>query len=404
MARILLGVTGGIAAFKSAALVRLLRQQGHEVRCILTRAATQFVTPLSLEILSENEVMQEGYLSADGSGEELHITAAEWAETVCVAPATTHTLVRFAHGLADDFLTTTLSAYEGPLVVAPAMHSHMWRKPTTVESVAKLRDRGVYVVGPVVGPLASGEVGEGRMSAPEEIAAAVEKSLKVQDYAGVKVLVTAGPTYEAIDPVRFIGNKSSGRMGFAIAEAAALRGAKVSLIAGPCGLDTPYGVVRQDVTSAGDMERALNEHASVCNVVVMCAAVADYSPADSAENKIKREGKGTMTLDLIANPDLLAGLAELAPRALRVGFAAETEDLLTNAAKKLKAKRAHFLCANDVSRSDIGFDATENQITVFSDSAEPVGLAKAPKIRIAHELLDRFLPRVAIGADEGRKA
>src|SRR6185436_3004068 len=275
--RVLLGVSGGIAAYKSAEIVRRLRGRGHEVRCALTRGAVAFVSPLTLEVLTGRAVWQEEYLTATGElirspspqaspqgegarqgGEEAHIAAAAWADVLCVAPATAHTLGRLALGLADDFLTTTALAFTGPVVAAPAMHSTMWDQPAVRENVETLRRRGVRIVGPVEGPLASGEVGLGRMAEPVEIAAAVEEAALPGPLTGRTVVVTAGPTFEPVDPVRFLGNRSSGKMGFSLAAEAARRGARVVLVAGPVHLSTPPGVERVDVITAREMEAALH--------------------------------------------------------------------------------------------------------------------------------------------------
>src|SRR5262245_50953993 len=344
--RVLLGISGGIAAYKAAELVRRLRARGHEVRCALTRSAGSFVTPLTLEVLSGHPVYQEEYLTATGSGEEAHITAAAWADVLCVAPATAHVLARLALGLADDFLTTAALAFVGPVVVAPAMHSAMWEQEATRRNVEVLQRRGVRFAGPVAGPLASGEVGMGRMAEPEEIVDAVEAAAGEGPLAGRTVLVTAGPTHEPVDPVRFLGNRSSGRMGFALAAEAARRGARVVLVAGPGARPPPAGVSRVDIVTAAEMERAVREHAPAADLIVMAAAVADYRPGRPAASKIKKES-GPPVLELAENPDILAGLRELAPRAVLAGFAAETEDLERNARAKLEKKRADFLVAND---------------------------------------------------------
>jgi phosphopantothenoylcysteine decarboxylase / phosphopantothenate---cysteine ligase len=392
--RVLLGVSGGIAAYKSAELVRRLRARGHEVRCALTRSATAFVSPLTLEVLSGQPVWQEEYLSATGTGEEAHITAAAWAEVLCVAPATAHVLARLSLGLADDFLTTTALAFDGPLVIAPAMHSVMWEKPAVQEHLDALRRRGAWIVGPVEGPLASGEVGMGRMVDPEEIAAAVEGAMGSGPLAGLMVLVTAGPTYEALDPVRFLGNRSSGRMGFALAEEAARRGARVVLVAGPVRLATPPGIQRVDVTTAREMEGAVREHAPAADMVLMTAAVADFRPRRPAAAKIKKEA-GLPTIELEENPDILAGLRDVAPNAVVVGFAAETHDLERYARAKLERKRADFLVANDVSRKDIAFDSEANEVTVFRRDGEPVFFPRQPKMQLSASLLDLFAGMLA---------
>jgi phosphopantothenoylcysteine decarboxylase / phosphopantothenate---cysteine ligase len=387
--RVLLGVSGGIAAYKSAELVRRLRGRGHEVRCALTRSAVSFVAPLTLEVLSGRPVHQEEYLAAGGGGEEAHITAAAWAEVLCVAPATAHVLARLALGLGDDFLTTTALAFAGPLVVAPAMHSAMWAQPAVQGHVQVLRDRGVRFAGPVEGPLASGEVGIGRMAEPAEIAAAVEAAAGAGPLAGRTVLVTAGPTHEPLDPVRFLGNRSSGRMGFAVAAEAARRGARVLLVAGPVALATPAGVVRLDVTTAREMQSAVREHAAAADLVVMAAAVADFRPRRPAPAKIRRE-EGPPAIELEENPDILAGLRAAAPGAVLVGFAAETEELERNARAKLERKGVDFLVANDVSRSDIAFDSDDNEVIVLRRDGAPVFLARRPKRALAADLLDLF--------------
>jgi phosphopantothenoylcysteine decarboxylase / phosphopantothenate---cysteine ligase len=369
--------------------VRRLRARGHEVRCALTRSAGSFVTPLTLEVLSGHPVYQEEYLTATGSGEEAHITAAAWAEVLCVAPATAHAIARLALGLADDFLTTTTLAFTGPVVLAPAMHSAMWEQEATRRNVEILRRRGAHFAGPVAGPLASGEVGMGRMAEPEEIVQAIEAAAGEGPLAGRAVLVTAGPTHEPVDPVRFLGNRSSGRMGFALAAEAARRGARVLLVAGPVALPTPSGVSRMDVVTAGDMERAVREQAPAADLIVMAAAVADFRPGRPAASKIKKE-RGLPVLELEENPDILAGLRDLAPRAVIAGFAAETEDLERNARAKLEAKRADFLVANDVSRADIAFESEENEVTVFQREGEPVFFSRRPKTALAASLFDLF--------------
>ncbi len=391
--RVLLGVSGGIAAYKSAELVRRLRARGHEVRCALTRSAVSFVAPLTLEVLSGRPVYQEEYLASGGpgaTGEEAHIAAAAWAEVLCVAPATTHVLARLALGLADDFLTTTALAFTGPLVVAPAMHSSMWQKPTTQQHAAALRGRGVWFAGPVEGPLASGEVGMGRMVEPEAIVEAVEAAAGLGPLAGRTVLVTAGPTHEPLDPVRFLGNRSSGKMGFALAAEAVRRGARVVLVAGPVALASPSGVQRVDVVTAREMEGAVREQAPAADLIVMTAAVADFRPRTIAPGKIKKEEGLPAAIELEENPDILAGLRALAPRAVLVGFAAETGNLDRHARGKLERKGADFLVANDVSRRDIAFGSEANEVTVFRRQGEPVFLSRRPKAELAASLFDLF--------------
>jgi phosphopantothenoylcysteine decarboxylase / phosphopantothenate---cysteine ligase len=387
--RVLLGVTGGIAAYKSAEIVRRLRGRGHEVRCALTRSAASFVSPLTLEVLTGQAVWQEEYLTPTGSGEEAHITAAAWADVLCVAPATANVLGRLALGLADDFLTTTALAFSGPVLVAPAMHSIMWDKPAVRENVETLRRRGVRFVGPIEGPLASGEVGMGRMADPEAIAAAVDEAALPGPLTGRTVVVTAGPTFEPVDPVRFLGNRSSGKMGFALAEEAARRGARVVLVAGPVHQPTPPGVERINVTTAREMEETLHRVVPAADLVIMTAAVADFRPSHPASTKIKRD-RGLPAIELEPNPDILAGLRAVAPRAVLAGFAAETGDLEANARAKLARKGVDFLAANDVSRKDIAFDSDANEVTVFRREGDPVFFPRQSKSDLAGGLLDLF--------------
>ena len=396
--RVLLGVSGGIAAYKSAELVRQLRGRGHEVRCALTRSATAFVTPLTLEVLTGNRVYQEEYLEAGpggAGGEEEHIAAARWAGALCIAPATAHVLARLALGLADDVLTTTALAFGGPVIAAPAMHTAMWQQPAVQQHLDVLRGRGVRLVGPVDGPLASGESGMGRMAELEAIVREIEEAAGGGRMRGMRVLVTAGPTHEALDPVRYLGNRSSGKMGFALAREAARRGAQVVLVTGPVALATPPGVTRIDVTSAREMEQAVLAEAAGADLVIMTAAVADFRPRQVAAEKIKRSrlATGGLTLELEQNPDILAGLGRaraLAPGAVLVGFAAETGELEANARAKLAAKGADFLVANDVSRRDIAFGSDANEVTVFRREGPPLFLARRPKGELAPALLDLF--------------
>ena len=414
-ARVLLGLSGGIAAYKGAYLVRRLRERGIAVRCAPTLAAESFVSPLTLEVLSGDRVYGQNYLSRDGGvdGAELHVEAAQWADLLCVAPATANTLARLALGLADDFLSTAALMFEGPVVVAPAMHDAMWRKPQVRAQVDALSSRGALIVGPVEGALASGEQGWGRMAEPEAIVEALCRALGLAEsgevvpvgpLAGWQVVITAGPTYEALDPVRFLGNRSSGRMGFALARQAAIRGAEVTLVAGPVNLETPDGVRRIDVVSAASMQAALQETTPAADLVVMAAAVADYRPRERSDQKLKKSGGDGLVLELEQNPDLLAGLASVAPQSTRVGFAAETEHLESSARDKLRAKRAHWIVANDVSRPDIGFEAADNEVVVFGRTGDPVRFPKQSKDALAGRLLELFAgdrPGTAGGAGEG---
>ncbi len=387
--RVLLGISGGIAAYKSPDLVRRLRERGFEVRCALTPAAHALVSPLALEVVSGHAVWSEEFLSPNGSGEELHIAAAAWADLLLVAPATAHTLAALALGLADNFLLTTALAFQGPIVVAPAMHSAMFEQPALRSRLAELAARDVELVGPVVGRLASGEIGIGRMAEVPDIVEAVSRRLSRRDLAGRTLLVTAGPTFEPIDPVRFLGNRSSGKMGFAIAREAARRGARVQLIAGPVALATPAGVERCDVQTAVEMESAVRSRCGESDIVVMAAAVSDFRPARVATTKLKKSAAAP-EIELVPNPDILSQLPDLAPGALRVGFAAETDDFLAEARRKLEAKGVHLLVANDVGRSDIGFGADDNEVTVLLRDRPSVELPKMSKEALAVVLVDLF--------------
>ncbi|HVS01609.1 MAG TPA: bifunctional phosphopantothenoylcysteine decarboxylase/phosphopantothenate--cysteine ligase CoaBC [Thermoanaerobaculia bacterium] len=387
--RLLLGVSGGIAAVKAPDLVRRLRERDLEVRCALTRAAEAFVTPLALEVLSGHPVYGEAYLSPGRDGVEQHVEAARWAELLLVAPATAHALARLAHGLADDFLTTAALAFRGPLVVAPAMHPRMWEHPATRRNCETLAGRGVRFLGPEVGPLASGEEGVGRMSEPQVLADAVAGMLAAGPLSGARVLVTAGPTWEPVDPVRVLANRSSGKMGFALAAEAAARGAAVTLVAGPVALPTPWGVERVDVETAREMRDAALGAAPDADLVLMTAAVADFRPRDPASRKLKRQ-EGVPRLELEATPDILADLVAAAPGAVVVGFAAETDDLRATARAKLERKGVDFLVANDVSRRDVGFGSDFNEVVVFRRQGEPVALPRAAKRQLAGPLLDLF--------------
>lgn len=388
--RVLLGVCGGIAAYKAIEVLRRLRDLGFEVRVAMTQAATAFVQPLTFEVLSGAPVWGESYLEATGRGVEEHIVAAAWAEVVCVVPATTNTLAKVALGLGSDFLTTTLLAYDGPVVVAPAMHSRMWERETTRAHVAGLERRGMRMVGPVVGSLASGEAGVGRLAEPETIVAAVLEAFETREsLAGRAVLVSAGPTWEPIDPARFLANRSSGKMGFAIAAAAAARGATVTLVAGPVALATPPGVRRIDVETALEMRAAIHAGAPGVDLIVMSAAVADFRPRQVSEQKLKKS-RGLPEIELVLNPDILGELPRLAPQALIVGFAAETELVAEAAQAKLESKGVDMIVVNDVSRSDIGFGADENEVEVYRRGASPVSFGRQPKSQLAHALVDLF--------------
>jgi phosphopantothenoylcysteine decarboxylase/phosphopantothenate--cysteine ligase len=389
--RILVAVTGGIAAYKSPELVRALRRSGHAVRCVTTREATGFVSPMVLQTLTGQPVRTDLF-DPSQEGEIDHIALADWAELVIVAPATANTLAKLAAGLADDMVSAVILATRAPLLVAPAMNVNMWQHPATQQNLATLRERGVRVVGPEAGELACGWEGEGRMSEPPAIAAAAELALGSRGLAGEVVLVTAGGTREAVDAVRFVGNRSSGKMGFAVASEAARRGAQVVLVAGPSVLATPAGVRRVDVESAREMREAVLAELPEVTIVVKAAAVADFRPARPSERKLKKEDLAegaSLTLELERTPDILAEICRQKGRRVVVGFAAESHDVVENARRKLVRKGCDLLVANDISRDASGFDADDNTVVFVWPGGEIEELPPLPKSDVAAQLLDR---------------
>jgi phosphopantothenoylcysteine decarboxylase/phosphopantothenate--cysteine ligase len=394
--RITLGVTGGIAAYKSAEVVRRLQDEGHTIQVVMTRAAREFITPLTFAALSGQRVISDLFTNEPGGAGSLesaidHIAVAQRTDLLLIAPATADILAKMAHGIADDFLSTLYLASTAPVVVAPAMNVNMWQHAATQENVAALRARGVRIVEPSEGYLACGMVGSGRLAELEAILAAVGETLKgQQDLAGETMLVTAGPTCEDIDPVRFLTNRSSGKMGYGVAAAAARRGAKVMLVSGPTALATPDGVERIDVRSAEEMLRVVQARFAGCTMAVFAAAVADYYVADKANQKIKRS-KEPLTLRLEPNPDILATLARDKGSRLVVGFAAETENVTENARKKLAQKNADLIVANDVSAEGAGFDSETNIVSLFSRDGRDLPLPCMSKVEVAQRILDEML-------------
>jgi len=389
--RILLAVSGGIAAYKIPELVRLLRREGHEVRCIATEAALAFVTPLVLQTLTGLPVRTRLFDPSE-EGQIDHIALADRAELLLLAPATANVLARLAHGLADDLVTTVALATRARLLLAPAMNVNMWQHPATRENVRVLRERGAEFVGPDSGSLACGWEGEGRMAEPAAIAAAAERLLGPADLAGLRLLVTAGGTRERVDAVRFLGNRSSGKMGFAIAACAARRGAEVVLVAGPAALPTPPGVERVDVESALEMRDAVLERLPKADVVIKSAAVADFRPSAPQARKIRKEdlGEGAgLTLELVRNPDILAEVSRQKGDRLVVGFAAESHDLIASARRKLERKGCDLVVANDISQGGAGFDADTNVVSFVWPGGEIESLPPLPKSEVASRLLDR---------------
>ena len=385
---VVVGVTGGIAAYKTCELVRALVKRDCRVKVVMTEAATRFVSPLTFRTLSAEPVTVS--LWADEPDAKVHhISLAEEADVMVIAPCTANVIAKIAHGRADDMLTTTALATEAPLVVAPAMNVHMWRKEVTQRNVAALRARGVMMVEPARGELACGDVGEGRLASVESILAAVEAELaRSRDLAGKHILVTAGGTHEPIDPVRYIGNHSSGKTGFAIAEEAARRGARVFLVTGPTQLPDPFGCEVVRVQTALQMRAAVLARADAADAIVMSAAVADFRPATASPDKIKKTD-APEAIALERNPDILAELGARDGRAMLVGFAAETEDVEANAAAKLEAKGCDLIVANDVSDPSLGFGTDDNRV-LFVTRAGVERTDVLPKRAIARKIVDRI--------------
>ncbi|MEO5762496.1 MAG: bifunctional phosphopantothenoylcysteine decarboxylase/phosphopantothenate--cysteine ligase CoaBC [Vicinamibacteria bacterium] len=388
MASILLGVTGGIAAYKACEVLRLFDKAGHRVRVVMTQTATEFVGPLTFETLSKAPVLTDARPLGE-NGSILHIEYADEADLFVVAPCTANVIAKLAQGIADDALSTTALAFTGPLLLAPAMNVNMWNSASVRDNLGTLRARGVHVIEPSSGDLACGWVGEGRLAEPPEIVAAVLKVLEAhKDLASLRILVSAGPTQEKIDPVRYLSNRSSGKMGYAIADAARMRGATVTLVSGPVSLARPEGVTVVAVESAAEMKVAMDERMAAADVIIMSAAVADYRVFTPADRKIKKDAE-ELQIDLIRNDDILAGLGK-AKRAdqVLIGFAAETHDVIAYAQGKLKRKNADMFVANDVSRADIGFSSDENEVHLLFADGRAEKIDKAPKRRIANTILD----------------
>lgn len=389
--QVVLGVSGGIAAYKSAELIRRLRDAGAEVRVVMTNAAREFITPLTLQALSGHPVHGD-LLDPEAEAAMGHIELARWADLVLIAPATADLMARLAQGRGDDLLTTLVLATDAPIAIAPAMNQAMWRDAATQHNLTQLLARGVKVFGPGDGGQACGDVGPGRMLEPTDIAACASECFERGLLSGRHVLINAGPTREAIDPVRYISNHSSGKMGFALAEAAAEAGARVTLVAGPVNLPTPARVQRVDVISAQDMLDACLA-ALPADVFIASAAVADYRPASAAEQKMKKDATNEdgLTLTLVRNPDILATLAEHSQRpACCVGFAAETHDVLSYAADKLQRKKLDLIIANDVSQSGIGFNSDDNAVTLIDRQLERCSLPQASKQKLARQIIARL--------------
>jgi phosphopantothenoylcysteine decarboxylase/phosphopantothenate--cysteine ligase len=385
---IVVGVTGGIAAYKVAELVRLLVKAGARVRVAMTAHATKFITPLTFEALSGNKVVWDMWDSATDPMD--HINWGQEAELVIIAPATANFMGKMAHGLGDDFLSTMVLAATAKVLVCPAMNSRMFANPAVQENIRWLKERGCTIMAPNEGDLACGEEGLGRLPEPDEIFAQAAFLLSEHDLTGLKILVTAGATTEAIDPVRYMTNRSSGKMGYALARAANLRGAEVLLVSGPTHLKPPVNVAFTRVNTAEEMRQAVLEHRSKYDVILKAAAVLDYKPRQRSKHKIKKL-EDIQTLELVRNPDILAelGCSKGNSRCLLVGFAAETQDLLANASEKLRQKNLDMVVANDVSREDAGFEADTNIVKIIYRDGHVEELPLMTKQEVADQVLDR---------------
>ncbi len=398
---ILLGVTGGIAAYKIPLLVRDLKKAGADVRVVMTEAAREFVTPLTLATLSGNDVIVGTFPDRDAKvmhGSTWHIQLAQWADVMLIAPATANVLAKLANGYADNAVTTLALALRCPLIVSPAMDVDMWQHHATQENVTKLRELGYLVLPPEEGALASGLSGPGRLPELGAIMKAIDETLDhaYRDLKGKKILVTAGPTYEPIDPVRFIGNRSSGKMGFAIANAAAQRGAAVTLITGKVHLPTPQHVGRIDVGTAEEMYESVMHHKQNMDAIIMSAAVADFTPVSPSPQKIKKmqANNNSLELQLAPTKDILRTIGFKNKHAILVGFALETEHGLRNAKTKLKEKKLDYIVLNNPNDEGAGFDADTNVVSIVSKSGKVEKLKKMSKFDVAHEILNRVASRL----------
>ena len=388
--KILLGISGGIAAYKCAELTRRLIERGAQVQVVMTKAAKEFITPLTMQAVSGRPV-SDSLLDPAAEASMGHIELAKWADLVLLAPATADLIARMSAGMGNDLLTTLVLATDSPVAVSPAMNQQMYRNIATQENIATLARRGMHIWGPAAGEQACGDVGPGRMLEPMQLVHLCEQFFQPKLLAGKSVLITAGPTREAIDPVRYISNHSSGKMGFALANAAAQLGAKVTLVSGPVSLNTPTGVERINVASAQEMHDAVMAHAPSHDAFISCAAVADYRPENVASQKLKKtENNDQMTINMGKNPDIVATVANMTEqRPFTVGFAAETNDVETYARGKLVKKNLDMICANDVSVEGQGFNSNDNAITLFWSEGEQA-LALESKEALSFRILEKM--------------
>ena len=382
---ILLCVTGGIAAYKSAEIIRLFKKNGADVRVVMTESAKEFITPLTLQAVSGNEI-HDSLLDVKAEYAMGHIELAKWADIILIAPCTAETIAKITHGRADDLMGAIILASKASVFIAPAMNMNMWLDQSTQENCKKLSSRSISIIGPADGEQACGDIGPGRMVEPENIVELISSSIKIGPLAGKVITITAGPTREQIDPVRFISNNSSGKMGYALAEAAIEAGALVNLISGPVSIDANKSASLYKINSASEMLEKVDELMPNTDIFIGCAAVSDFKPSHYNENKIKKDDLNVIDLELKKNKDILSHVAKVYKSSYVVGFAAETQNIKENARKKLLNKKLNMIISNDVSDKSIGFDSDQNEVNLITKS-ESIFLKKDKKIRIAREIL-----------------
>ena len=382
---ILLGVTGGIAAYKSAEIIRLFKKLGADVRVVMTESAKEFITPLTLQAISGNEI-HDSLLNTEAEAAMGHIELAKWADIILIAPCTAETISKITHGRADDLMGALILASKADIFIAPAMNMNMWLDDSTQQNYKTLSSRGITFIGPAEGEQACGDIGPGRMVEPENIIELIRSSYKTGPLSGKTITITAGPTREQIDPVRFISNNSSGKMGYSLADAAIEAGASVNLVSGPVSLEADKSINLYKINSASEMMNVVMECMGSSDIFIGCAAVSDYKPADYSENKIKKDEIPNLEIELKKNEDILKNVATNFSSSYVVGFAAETSNINNNAMQKLKSKNLDMIISNDVSDKSIGFNVDDNEVTVITCD-EKIFLKKDKKIRIAREIL-----------------
>ena len=382
---ILLGVTGGIAAYKSAEIIRLFKKLGADVRVVMTESAKEFITPLTLQAISGNEI-HDSLLNTEAEAAMGHIELAKWADIILIAPCTAETISKITHGRADDLMGALILASKADIFIAPAMNMNMWLDDSTQQNYKTLSSRGISFIGPAEGEQACGDIGPGRMVEPENIIELIRSSYKTGPLSGKTITITAGPTREQIDPVRFISNNSSGKMGYSLAHAAIEAGASVNLVSGPVSLEADKSINLYKINSASEMMNVVMECMNSSDIFIGCAAVSDYKPADYSENKIKKDEMPHLEIELKKNEDILKNVATNFSSSYVVGFAAETSNINNNAMQKLKSKNLDMIISNDVSDKSIGFNVDDNEVTVITCDKK-IFIKKDKKIRIAREIL-----------------